>query len=98
MRPNKRSRGSAARLIDCTLIGGRHAHCRNVGDGIGPEITAATLCVLNAASDCFGLNIQIEEHLAGHESLLRTGPTPAGQKTGREPKSHPINQSTMRKF
>jgi 3-isopropylmalate dehydrogenase len=45
------------------------------GDGIGPEITAATLCVLGAASDCFGLGIQCETHAVGHESLRNFGTT-----------------------
>jgi 3-isopropylmalate dehydrogenase len=39
------------------------------GDGIGPEITAATLDVLNAASERFGLQLRIERHPVGHESL-----------------------------
>jgi 3-isopropylmalate dehydrogenase len=45
------------------------------GDGIGPEITAAALCVLEAASECFGLNIQAEWHAIGHESLRQSGTT-----------------------
>src|SRR5579883_755208 len=45
------------------------------GDGIGPEITAATLSVLQAASDRFGLDVQIEERPVGHESLRRCGTT-----------------------
>jgi len=36
------------------------------GDGIGPEITAATLAVLRAASERFGLNLRIEEAAVGH--------------------------------
>ncbi|HEY7230139.1 MAG TPA: isocitrate/isopropylmalate dehydrogenase family protein [Pseudolabrys sp.] len=39
------------------------------GDGIGPEITAATLSVLRAASDRFALRIQIEEAAVGHAGL-----------------------------
>jgi 3-isopropylmalate dehydrogenase len=45
------------------------------GDGIGPEITAATLAVLRAASDRFGLELALEEEVAGHESLKRHGTT-----------------------
>jgi 3-isopropylmalate dehydrogenase len=45
------------------------------GDGIGPEIAAATLNVLRAASDLFELNVQIEEHAVGHESLQMFGAT-----------------------
>jgi 3-isopropylmalate dehydrogenase len=39
------------------------------GDGIGPEITAAALSVLLAASDRFALGIQIEEAAVGHAGL-----------------------------
>lgn len=45
------------------------------GDGIGPEITAATKEVLNAANTTFKLNLQIEEEIAGHESLHQHGST-----------------------
>jgi 3-isopropylmalate dehydrogenase len=45
------------------------------GDGIGPEIAAATLGVLRAASARFNLNLQIEEHAVGHESLQMFGTT-----------------------
>src|SRR6516164_10230871 len=45
------------------------------GDGIGPEITAATLAVLRAASDRFGLGIVLDEDVVGHESLRRHGTT-----------------------
>ncbi len=45
------------------------------GDGIGPEITAATLSVLDAASERFGLGIEVEKHAAGHESLRQFGTT-----------------------
>jgi len=45
------------------------------GDGIGPEITAATTDVLRAASKCFQLDIRIEEHPVGHESLRQFGTT-----------------------
>ena len=45
------------------------------GDGIGPEITAAALCVLEAASERFGLNIRVEQHTVGHQSLREAGTT-----------------------
>lgn len=45
------------------------------GDGIGPEITAATLAVLRAADTLFGLELRIEEDLAGLASLARYGTT-----------------------
>ena len=45
------------------------------GDGIGPEITAATSGVLRAASERFQLNLRLEEHAVGHASLKRSGTT-----------------------
>ena len=45
------------------------------GDGIGPEIAAATSVVLRAASEHFQLNIQLEEHAVGHASLQQFGAT-----------------------
>jgi len=45
------------------------------GDGIGPETMAATLEVLEAASRRFGLALQFEHDVAGHESLQRHGAT-----------------------
>ncbi|ONG50295.1 3-isopropylmalate dehydrogenase [Pseudoroseomonas deserti] len=45
------------------------------GDGIGPEITAATVAVLEAASDRFGLGLALDHDLAGHASLARHGTT-----------------------
>ena len=39
------------------------------GDGIGPEITAATLNVLRAASERFGLRLQLEEAPVGFAGL-----------------------------
>src|SRR5579864_5381342 len=45
------------------------------GDGIGPEITAATTDVLRAASKRFQLDVAIEEHPVGHESLRQFGTT-----------------------
>lgn len=49
------------------------------GDGIGPEITAATKEVLNAANISFKLNLQIEDEIAGHESLKKYGSTVTGE-------------------
>jgi 3-isopropylmalate dehydrogenase len=45
------------------------------GDGIGPEITAATLNVLTAAAARYHLDLKIEEDIVGHESLLTYGMT-----------------------
>jgi 3-isopropylmalate dehydrogenase len=45
------------------------------GDGIGPEIAAATTGVLRAASERFQLGVEIEEHPVGHESLRQFGST-----------------------
>lgn len=45
------------------------------GDGIGPEITAATLDVLHAASRRFDLGLQIDEDITGHASLQKHGTT-----------------------
>jgi 3-isopropylmalate dehydrogenase len=45
------------------------------GDGIGPEITAATLLVLRAAAARFGLDLDFIEDVVGHESLKRHGTT-----------------------
>jgi len=45
------------------------------GDGIGPEITAATLEVLRAASERFGLALALTDDVVGHESLRRYGTT-----------------------
>ena len=41
------------------------------GDGIGPEITAATSLVLRAASERFQLSLELEEHAVGHASLTQ---------------------------
>ena len=35
------------------------------GDGIGPEIVSATLTVLKAADERFGLGLELEEHAIG---------------------------------
>jgi 3-isopropylmalate dehydrogenase len=45
------------------------------GDGIGPEITAATTGVLRAASERFQLDLKLEEHAVGHASLQQFGTT-----------------------
>jgi isocitrate/isopropylmalate dehydrogenase len=45
------------------------------GDGIGPEITDATLAVLDAASRAFGLNLAFERHDIGFASLKSQGTT-----------------------
>jgi 3-isopropylmalate dehydrogenase len=45
------------------------------GDGIGPEITAATLAVLRATSARFALGLEIVEDVVGHASLARHGTT-----------------------
>lgn len=44
-------------------------------DGIGPEITTATLEVLRAADARFGLALRIEEDVAGLDSVARYGET-----------------------
>jgi len=45
------------------------------GDGIGPEITAATLAVLGAADRRFGLNLEFEEIAVGLAALKARGTT-----------------------
>ncbi|MDE2378552.1 isocitrate/isopropylmalate family dehydrogenase [Bradyrhizobium sp.] len=45
------------------------------GDGIGPEITAATSGVLRTASERFQLDLRLEEHAVGHASLEQFGAT-----------------------
>lgn len=45
------------------------------GDGIGPEITAATLAVLRRADALFGLGLAIEEEEVGFARLAREGST-----------------------
>jgi 3-isopropylmalate dehydrogenase len=45
------------------------------GDGIGPEITAATLTVLRAAAARFHLDLALEEDVVGHASLPLYGTT-----------------------
>jgi isocitrate/isopropylmalate dehydrogenase len=45
------------------------------GDGIGPEITAATLHVLSAADRAYGLDLQFEEASVGFAALKAHGTT-----------------------
>src|SRR4051812_24651949 len=45
------------------------------GDGIGPEITTATVDVLNAANRRFDLGLQLVHDITGHESLRKHGAT-----------------------
>ena len=45
------------------------------GDGIGPEITAATVAVIRAAAKRFALPLDLVEDVVGHESLKRHGMT-----------------------
>jgi 3-isopropylmalate dehydrogenase len=45
------------------------------GDGIGPEITAATMHVLQAASHRFNLGLDLTQEDVGHASLQRHGTT-----------------------
>jgi isocitrate dehydrogenase (NAD+) len=45
------------------------------GDGIGPEITVATLHVLGAADRAFGLNLAVEEAPVGFAALRQHGTT-----------------------
>lgn len=45
------------------------------GDGIGPEITAATMAVLRAASERFALGLSVEEAPVGHAGLQAFGST-----------------------
>ena len=45
------------------------------GDGIGPEITAATLEVLRRTAEVYAFPLQIMEDVAGHASLQKHGAT-----------------------
>jgi 3-isopropylmalate dehydrogenase len=45
------------------------------GDGIGPEITAATLHVLAAADRLLGLDLAFEQQIIGHAALRAQGTT-----------------------
>jgi len=48
------------------------------GDGIGAEITGATISVLEAVSGRYGLGLELEHEAAGHESLRLHGATVTG--------------------
>jgi 3-isopropylmalate dehydrogenase len=45
------------------------------GDGIGPETMAVATRVLEAASTQYGLNLDLEQEIAGHASLQKYGST-----------------------
>lgn len=45
------------------------------GDGIGPETMAVTVDVLEAVSRRFGLRLELDHDVTGHESLKRHGAT-----------------------
>jgi 3-isopropylmalate dehydrogenase len=45
------------------------------GDGIGPEITAVTLNVLRVASERFQLDVRLDQHPIGYDSLRQFGTT-----------------------
>ena len=45
------------------------------GDGIGPETMAATVNVLQAASQKFNLQLELQHDIAGHDSLKQHGAT-----------------------
>ncbi len=45
------------------------------GDGIGPETMAVTVDALNAVSHRFGLDLQLDHDITGHESLRQHGAT-----------------------
>jgi hypothetical protein len=45
------------------------------GDGIGPEITAVTLNVLRVASERFQLDVRLDPHPIGYDSLRQFGTT-----------------------
>ncbi|MEO1319112.1 MAG: isocitrate/isopropylmalate family dehydrogenase, partial [Pseudomonadota bacterium] len=48
------------------------------GDGIGPEVAAAGVAVLNAVADQFGHDFEISEHPMGGAAIDATGdPLPA---------------------
>ncbi|EDN72860.1 truncated 3-isopropylmalate dehydrogenase [Beggiatoa sp. SS] len=48
------------------------------GDGIGPEIIAEALKVLETLQKSFGLNVQVEQGLVGGAAIDATGyPLPA---------------------
>jgi 3-isopropylmalate dehydrogenase len=43
------------------------------GDGIGPELTEATLAILKSAQTCFGIKLDIVEAEAGDTTFQKTG-------------------------
>jgi 3-isopropylmalate dehydrogenase len=45
------------------------------GDGIGPEITAATLAVLAKTSQVYAFSLEFEQDVVGHQSLQQYGTT-----------------------
>jgi 3-isopropylmalate dehydrogenase len=45
------------------------------GDGIGPEITAATVTVLRTVSERFKLGLELIDDIVGHDSLRKYGTT-----------------------
>lgn len=45
------------------------------GDGIGPETMTATVAVLQAASEKFNLQLELQHDIAGHDSLKQHGAT-----------------------
>ena len=45
------------------------------GDGIGPETMAATVAILQAASEKFNLQLELQHDIAGHDSLKQHGAT-----------------------
>ncbi len=49
------------------------------GDGIGPEIMAATVTALGALNDKFGLKLDFEEHAVGLKALEAGGSTLPGE-------------------
>src|SRR5690606_10675294 len=59
-------------------------------DGIGPEITAATVAVLKTADEAFGLNLHFEHAEIGLTSLAKTGTTFSGDVLERARAAHGI--------
>ncbi|OZC73988.1 isocitrate/isopropylmalate dehydrogenase family protein [Rhodococcus sp. 06-462-5] len=55
------------------------------GDGIGPEVTPATIAVLEAADREFGLDLRFETHEIGLSSLAAAGTTLTPQTMARIP-------------
>ena len=63
------------------------------GDGIGPETMAATVEVLHAASQRFGLGLQLDHDVAGHESLRRHGATVTPALLAKATGSSPVSMT-----